>query len=83
VALWDGWRVARYLPDGTLDRAVNLPVPRPTSCAFGGRNFATLFVTSARVRLSAAELAEAPLSGSVFAIDTGGLRGLPEPCFHG
>lgn len=83
VALWDGWRVARYLPNGTLDRAVNLPVPRPTSCAFGGDNLATLFVTSARVRLSAAELAQAPLSGSVFAIDTGGPHGLPEPCFHG
>ncbi|WP_439595762.1 SMP-30/gluconolactonase/LRE family protein [Falsiroseomonas sp.] len=83
VALWDGWRVARYRPDGTLDRAVNLPVPRPTSCAFGGPDLATLFVTSARVRLSAAELAEAPLSGSVFAIETGGPHGLPEPPFHG
>ncbi|MDP3415470.1 SMP-30/gluconolactonase/LRE family protein [Falsiroseomonas sp.] len=83
VALWDGWRVARYRPDGTLDRAVNLPVPRPTSCAFGGQGLATLFVTSARVRLSAAELAAAPLSGSVFAIETGGARGLPEPSFNG
>ncbi|MGG5889712.1 SMP-30/gluconolactonase/LRE family protein [Falsiroseomonas sp. HC035] len=83
VALWDGWRVARYWPDGTLDRAVNLPVPRPTSCAFGGKDLGTLFVTSARVRLSAAELAEAPLSGSVFAIDTGGARGLSEPSFNG
>ncbi|MBU8545065.1 MULTISPECIES: SMP-30/gluconolactonase/LRE family protein [Roseomonadaceae] len=83
VALWDGWRVARYTPDGRLDRVLNLPVPRPTSCAFGGPGLATLFVTSARVRLSAAELAEAPLSGSVFAIETGGAHGLPEPPFHG
>jgi sugar lactone lactonase YvrE/DNA-binding IclR family transcriptional regulator len=83
VALWDGWRVARYAPDGRLDRVVHLPVPRPTSCAFGGPGLATLYVTSARVRLSAAELAAAPLSGSVFAIDAGGARGLPEPDFAG
>ncbi|NGM20253.1 helix-turn-helix domain-containing protein [Roseomonas stagni] len=83
VALWDGWRVARFAPDGRPDRVIHLPVPRPTSVAFGGEGFDTLFVTSARVRLSAAELAAAPLSGSVFAIETGGLRGLPEPDFQG
>ncbi|WP_203076688.1 SMP-30/gluconolactonase/LRE family protein [Falsiroseomonas ponticola] len=83
VALWDGWRVARFAPDGRPDRVIHLPVPRPTSVAFGGEGFGTLFVTSARVRLSAAELAAAPLSGSVFAIETGGLRGLPEPDFQG
>lgn len=83
VALWDGWRVARFAPDGRPDRVIHLPVPRPTSVTFGGDAFDTLFVTSARVRLSAAELAAAPLSGSVFAIDPGGIRGLPEPDFQG
>jgi sugar lactone lactonase YvrE/DNA-binding IclR family transcriptional regulator len=83
IALWDGWRVARYAPDGALDRVVNLPVPRPTSCCFGGADLATLFVTSARVRLSAAQLREAPLSGSVFALDPGGARGLPDHSFSG
>ncbi|WP_137177253.1 SMP-30/gluconolactonase/LRE family protein [Roseomonas sp. AR75] len=83
IALWDGWRVARYAPDGRLDREIHLPVPRPTSCCFGGADLATLYVTSARVRLSAAQLAEAPLSGSVFALDPGGARGLPESFFRG
>ncbi len=83
VALWDGWRVARFAPDGRPDRVIHLPVPRPTSVAFGGEGYSTLFVTSARVRLSAAELTAAPLSGSVFAIDPGGPRGLPEPDFQG
>ncbi|MFN6953456.1 MAG: SMP-30/gluconolactonase/LRE family protein [Acetobacteraceae bacterium] len=83
VALWDGWRIVRYAPDGRAERTVHLPVPRPTSCCFGGPDLATLYVTSARVRLSARELADAPLSGSVFAVDTGGIRGLPEPAFAG
>jgi sugar lactone lactonase YvrE len=82
IALWDGWRVARYAPDGRLDREIHLPVPRPTSCCFGGAGLGTLYVTSARVRLSAAQLAEAPLSGSVFALDPGGARGLPEFSFR-
>ena len=70
-AHWDGWCVTRYDPDGKVDRVINLPVPRPTSCAFGGADMQTLFVTSARIRLSAAQLADAPLSGSVFAVETG------------
>src|SRR5690606_95153 len=36
VALWDGWALARYAPDGSIDRVVPLPVPRPASITFGG-----------------------------------------------
>ncbi len=68
-AIWDGWRVVRFDPDGVVDRVVEVPVPRPTSCAFGGTDLKTLFITSARIRLSAVQLAGAPLSGSVFALD--------------
>ncbi len=82
VAMWDGWAVRRYLPDGTLDRQISMPVPRPTSCTFGGPDLRTLFVTSARIRLSAKHLSDAPLSGSVFAIDAG-LPGLPDRAFAG
>jgi len=82
VAHWDGWCVTRYDPEGKVERVVNLPVPRPTSCVFGGADMQTLFVTSARIRLSAAQLAEAPLSGSIFSIDTG-IKGLPETVFGG
>lgn len=82
VAHWDGWCVTRYDPDGNVDRVINLPVPRPTSCVFGGPDMQTLYVTSARIRLSAGQLGEAPLSGSVFAIDTG-IKGLPENVYGG
>ncbi|MGN7755215.1 SMP-30/gluconolactonase/LRE family protein [Sinorhizobium sp. 22678] len=79
-AIWDGWRVNRYRPDGRLDRAVELPVPRPTSVAFGGDDLATLFITSARTRLPASTLTEAPLSGGIFACNPGE-RGLPASLF--
>ena len=81
-AHWDGWCVTRYDPDGNVDRVINLPVPRPTSCAFGGPDLTTLYVTTARIRLSVHQLAEAPLSGSVFAIQTG-VKGIPEVPFAG
>lgn len=81
-AHWDGWCVTRYDPDGQVERVINLPVPRPTSCVFGGPEMQTLFVTSARIRLSAGQIADAPLSGSVFAIDAG-IKGLPENVFGG
>ncbi|WP_353980800.1 SMP-30/gluconolactonase/LRE family protein [Salinicola endophyticus] len=63
LALWDGQRVARYHPDGSLDREVALPVSRPTSCAFGGEAFDRLFVTSAAVGC-----ADEPLAGALFEI---------------
>lgn len=69
-ARWDGWRVVRHTADGAVDRVVTMPVPRPTSCAFGGPDLRDLYITSARVGLDAAALAEAPLSGSVFRVRT-------------
>ncbi|MET0742632.1 MAG: SMP-30/gluconolactonase/LRE family protein [Microvirga sp.] len=80
-AQWDGWQVIRYAPDGSIDRTVSVPVPRPTSCTFGGPGLSTLFITSARIRLSSPQIAEAPLSGSVFACEAG-VRGLPEHVFR-
>jgi sugar lactone lactonase YvrE len=71
VALWDGWAVHRYRPDGVLDRIVELPVARPTSCAFGGDDLGDLYVTSASVGLSAAALEEQPWAGGVFALRPG------------
>jgi sugar lactone lactonase YvrE/DNA-binding IclR family transcriptional regulator len=79
-AIWDGWRVDRYLPTGKLDFSLSMPVPRPTSIAFGGANLEILYITSARTRLPASTLAEAPLSGGLFAC-TPGFKGLPVHLF--
>ena len=75
-----GSRVSRYAPDGSLDRAIALPVPQVTSCAFGGADLETLYITTASLRMDRAALAEQPLAGALFAVDPG-VRGLPEPVF--
>ncbi len=75
-ARWDGGGVARFAPDGRLDRFVALPVTRPTSCAFGGPGLDRLYVTSARTGLDDAALAREPLAGGVFVLDAG-VKGLP------
>jgi sugar lactone lactonase YvrE len=82
VATWDGWQVLRYAPDGSVDRIVDLPVPRPTSCTFGGPDLDRLYITSARRGLGEGTLAQAPLSGAVFVLEPG-VRGLPEPEYAG
>ncbi len=63
VALWDGWAVRRYAPDGTLLLQVDLPCARVTKIAFGGPDLRTAYVTTARTGLDAAQLAAATNGG--------------------
>jgi sugar lactone lactonase YvrE len=81
-AQWGAWRIVRYAPDGTIDRIVETPIEQPSSCAFGGPDLATLYVTSAREDLSDEALARQPQAGGLFAFDPG-VRGLPLPSFAG
>ncbi len=83
IAVWDAWCVVRFSPEGQEMQRFRLPVPRPTSCCFGGSMLDTLYVTSAAVRLGQPMLDAAPLSGSVFALRVPGVRGLPETMFSG
>ncbi len=82
AAIWDGWRIERFAADGRHVRTIRMPVPRPTSLAFGGATLDTLYVTSARVRLDPESLGEAPLSGALFAVDAK-VRGAPVGLFGG
>jgi sugar lactone lactonase YvrE len=83
VALWGGGVVRRYGPDGTLLITVPLPVDRPTSCAFGGPDRTTLFVTTARHGLDDADLSRQPHAGRVFRIEGLGVRGAPCAPYRG
>ncbi|MFD5516558.1 SMP-30/gluconolactonase/LRE family protein [Streptomyces sp. NPDC127066] len=78
VALWDGGAVRRYTPDGELDRVLELPVRRPTACAFGGADLTDLYITTARTGLAAPH----PMSGSLLVVPGAG-KGLPQPEFAG
>lgn len=79
VALWDGWAVHRYLPDGRLAAIVRMPVARPTSCTFGGEDLGDLYITSARDGLSEAELANQPNAGGLFRVRPGVIGGSSRP----
>jgi len=77
---WGAGIVARFAPDGQLERTMPLAAPQPSCPAFGGPDLTTLFVTSAHLGMSAAERATAPLSGALFA-QALEIRGLPESRF--
>ncbi|MGX5849292.1 SMP-30/gluconolactonase/LRE family protein [Mesorhizobium sp. PL10] len=64
--------IVRIAPDGGLDRIVELPCSWPTSCAFGGTDLDTLFVTSARFTMSAEHIEAHPHEGGLFALRSGG-----------
>jgi sugar lactone lactonase YvrE len=81
-AQWGGGRVVRYAPDGRIDRVVEMPVEQPTSCAFGGDDFSTLYVTSAWDGLTPEARASQPLAGGLFAFEAG-VKGLALPLFAG
>jgi sugar lactone lactonase YvrE len=81
VAVYDGWRVIRLTPEGAVDRVLDLPVQKPTSCTFGGARLDTLFVTTASEGLTPEALHDQPLAGALLAIETGA-SGVPEPVFR-
>ena len=81
-AQWGAWRVVRYAPDGRIDRIVSVPVEQPSSCAFGGPDLTTMYVTSAHDGLSVDALSLQPLAGALFSFDAG-VKGLPLPAFKG
>jgi sugar lactone lactonase YvrE len=80
VACWDGWSVRAFDRSGAAVTRVELPVARPTSCAFGGRSLDRLFITTARTGLPDAKLAGQELAGSIFVADVG-VRGLEPATF--
>lgn len=67
VALFEGARLCRFSPTGELLAETALPVQCPTMPCFGGDDLKTLYVTSARHRRPAQELADQPDSGRVIA----------------
>ena len=81
-AEWEGHRVVRVAPNGTIDRVIDVPVWKPTCCAFGGPNLDTLFITSSRLMSDEATLKKEPSAGGLFAVKPG-IRGVVDTPFKG
>lgn len=80
-AEWGGSRVVRYTPDGTVDRVIDVPVPQVTCAAFGGKDFRTLFITTAHFGMSAWQRQQHPDSGSLYSVVLDDVQGVPENQF--
>lgn len=76
VAMFEGQRLLRIAPDGRVLQEVPLPVRCATMPCFGGDDLRTLYVTTAREKRPAEELAAQPWAGRVLAARVG-VAGLP------
>ncbi|MBW3618570.1 MAG: SMP-30/gluconolactonase/LRE family protein [Proteobacteria bacterium] len=83
TALFGGWGLERYSPAGELLEHVRLPCANVTKAAFGDDDLRTVYVTTAKLHLSAQQREEQPLSGGLFSfrVDTPGLS--PSEIRHG
>ncbi|WP_207458971.1 SMP-30/gluconolactonase/LRE family protein [Azospirillum sp. SYSU D00513] len=68
--------IKRFTPQGRLDWRIDVPMKKPTMCAFGGDDLGTLFVTS--LSRGPADLADDPHGGRILMFRPGA-QGLPEP----
>lgn len=83
IALWGGSKVIHFHPaTREILEEISVPAPHVTSVAFGGTDYKTLFITTARDGLSEDQLSQYPLSGSVFHINVS-TAGLPLHPYQG
>jgi sugar lactone lactonase YvrE len=61
---YDGGCIIRVAPNKKIDRVIEMPVSKITTCTFGGADLKTLFVTTASVAAPSSER----LAGGLFAI---------------
>lgn len=84
-AKWNGGRITRYAPDGSIDREIAMPVANATSLAFGGDDLDLLFVTTAVDEAGALASTDAAAAGRLCLVRDPGARGrdlaaaLPRP----
>ncbi|WP_188552176.1 SMP-30/gluconolactonase/LRE family protein [Edaphobacter dinghuensis] len=79
--LWNcrygGSSIVRFAPDGSVAEVIEAPIKNPTTCAFGGPDLKTLYVTSA----IAPDIDEGGLGGALFCMQVG-VAGLPSNLFR-
>ena len=67
LAHWGGARVTCFSPNGERIGHLALPVSQVTSCAFGGPDLSTLYITTAARNM---DMNEHPLAGALFRVQT-------------
>jgi sugar lactone lactonase YvrE len=82
VALFNGSAVQCLNPQGQVIHQIDMPTKNITCVTFGGSDLSTLFITTARIRLTEEELVAQPQAGGVFTVKTN-TRGHIEPRFAG
>ncbi|WP_240041329.1 SMP-30/gluconolactonase/LRE family protein [Paenibacillus ginsengarvi] len=83
VALWGGYGIYRWNPvTGELLLKVDVAANQSSSCCFGGDELTDLYITSARVGIAEADLAEQPHAGAL-CVYRSQVKGLPTYAFGG
>ena len=71
VALWGGSAVCCFDPmTGERIRKVNVPALNVTSCAFGGKDMKTLFITTASIGMNEESQQKFQEAGGLFSVET-------------
>ena len=73
----DGGCILRFTPGGKLDRRIDLPMAKPSMCAFGGPNLELLLVTS----IGAGKAEDDAWAGAVLMLRPG-VSGIAETVFR-
>lgn len=68
IALCGGSQILGMTPDGDIIDSITLPCTLVTSCAFGGHDLKTLFITTGTFDMSAEEMAANRLAGGLFCV---------------
>jgi sugar lactone lactonase YvrE len=71
IAHYNGGEVIHWNPDtAEVMEIIEVPVSRPTACAFGGDKLDTLYITTAINGLKPEHHAKEPHAGSLFVVQT-------------
>jgi D-xylono/L-arabinono-1,4-lactonase len=73
-ARWDGFQIVKYSHDGAIVARIKFPVPKVSSCIFGGGDYTDLYVTTAG---GLQKETEGQYAGALFVLKNAG-RGVPD-----
>ena len=82
MCFWDGSCVRRFSPDGEWLETIEMPVSRPTSLVFGGRDLDELYISSASIGLDEQARQMQPNAGGLFMLKPG-VQGIADVPFAG